>query len=141
MNGSLWLQLGSLASIAMLVGLSYALGFRGRRALPDDAELVALSERYGGGQDFVVDANRASAITMLNDGRLLVCKAVGSATVSRVFSTDEIVSAADYRPKRAQARGVSLQFKDAGFPSLKLEMAGEIWPLWLERMEQEVRTK
>ncbi len=140
MNASLWLPLGSLASIAMLVWLSYALGFRGMQALPADAELIALSDPYGGAREFVIDAKRASAIALLNDGRLLVCKIVGTAIVTRVYANDEIASVADYRPKHEQARGVSLQFKDTGFPSLKLEIPAEHFPHWLERLHSNPRT-
>ena len=136
MTGSIWLPLGSLASIAMLVWFSYALGFRGRRTLSGDDELMALSQAYGGAREFVMDVDRASAIAMLQDGRVFLCKIVGNAIVTRVYSKDEIASVADYRAKRDHVRGIALKFKDAGFPSLKLEVPGEVLPQWFEDLKR-----
>ena len=132
MNASLWLPLGSLASIAMLVALSYALGFKGRRTLSDESEVVALSQPYGGAREFVMDANGASAIAMLHDGRLLLCKVFGNTIVTRVFSGDEIVLVKDFGPDRGDVRRVSFQSKDLGFPTLALEMPHDVLPQWLE---------
>ena len=136
MTGSIWLPLGSLASIAVLVWFSYALGFRGKRTLSDDDELMALSQAYGGAREFVTDVDRASAIAMLHDGRVFLCKVVGNAIVTRVYSKDEIALVADYRPKRDHVRGISFQFKDPGFPSLKLEVPGEVLPQWFEDLKR-----
>lgn len=136
MTGSIWIPLGALASIAALVWFSYALGFRGRRTLSGDDELMALTRAYGGARDFVVDANRASAIAMLHDGRVFLCKVVGNAIVTRVYSKDEIASVADYRSTRDHVRGIAFQFKDLGFPSLKLEVSGEVLPQWFEDLKR-----
>lgn len=136
MTGSIWLPLGSLASIAVLVWFSYAMGFRGRRTLSGDDELMALTQAYGGTREFVMDADRASAIAMLHDGRVFLCKVVGNAIVTRVYSKGEIASVADYRPKRDHVRGISFQFKDPGFPSLKLEVPGEVLPQWFEDLKR-----
>ena len=136
MTASLWIPLGSLASIAMLVGLSYALGFRGRRMLSDESEVVALSKPYGGAQEIMMDANGTSAIATLHDGRLLLCKVFGSGIVTRVFSKDEIVSVENFSPKREHARSVSLHFKDLGFPTLALETSSNILPQWLEDLKR-----
>ena len=136
MTGSIWIPLGSLASIAMLVVLSYALGFRGKRMISDESEVVALSQPYGGARELVMDTNGASAVAMLHDGRLLLCKVFGNGIVTRVFSKDEFVSVKDAGPAQGQARRLSFTLQDLGFPTLALEAPSDILPQWLEDLKR-----
>jgi hypothetical protein len=127
----------SLASIGFLVWLAYFLGFRGGRRISGEAELLALSDPYGGMQQFLLDTNGASAIALLNDGQLLAAKSVGGRIATRVFPKSALAALKLRQSNPAQHLGIEMQFNDLGFASMRLATVEHHLPAWLAQLQSE----
>lgn len=127
----------ALGAIGLLVWLAYYLGFRGDRRISGEAELLALGAKYGGTQQFLLDANGSSAIALLNDGHLLAAKIVGDRVATRIFPKAALTSIKLSKPKPDRNLGIELRFNDVGFSSVRVATAQNTLPVWLDRLQSE----
>ena len=116
--------LASAAAVAFMVLIAFALGFRDRARLADEAHLRALiAEAEPGANitDAVLDQDGRSGIARLADGRWAVVASMGDRLAVRTFANARI----------AQRGGVvRARFADAGFPGLTLRLEAPA-PEWL----------
>lgn len=121
---TLQFQVVAAAGVALLVGLSWALGFRGRARIDSltpyaDEKRVQLTET-------AIDAEGRAGIGLLADGSVLLARVMGTDVAVRLVSASAI--------KRVAIRedDVAIGFDDIGFPELKLKIAQP--PLWIGRL-------
>jgi hypothetical protein len=106
----------SLAGIALLVGLAWALGFRGRDRV-DEARLRALAAEAAPGLAIVrvrIDARGRAGLAWLADGRVLTAAAMGDRIATRLWRESDV---------RLQETGdaVKVTLPDLGYPFLTLK--------------------
>nr|WP_310524418.1 hypothetical protein [Polymorphobacter sp.] len=135
MTAKILISFASLASIGFLVWLAYLLGFRGGTRISGEAELQALSQPYGGAQQFLLDANGAGAIALLHDGQLLAAKIVGDRVATRIFPSSALASIKLFKPKSDQNLGIELRFDDTGFSSIRVATMENQLPAWLDQLQ------
>lgn len=120
----LYIALGSAVAIAIMVAIAFALGFRARASITDEAHLRALileAEPGASLAHMVRDRDGHGGLAKLADGRWAAVASLGDRLAVRIFSTAQI--------RRSDQR-VRAQFGDAGFPGLDLRLHGPA-PDWL----------
>ncbi|MFZ4069377.1 MAG: hypothetical protein ACOYJ6_04650 [Caulobacterales bacterium] len=108
----------SLAGIALLVGLAWALGFRGRARL-DEAQLRALAAEAAPGVAIVgfrMDVDSRAGLAWLADGRVLTAATMGDRIATRLWREGDV-------QLKEIANGVKVTLPDLGFPALILKAA------------------
>jgi hypothetical protein len=118
---------GSAAVVLLLIGMAFALGFRGATKL-DDARLDALAAAEGAQvEQAVVALDRRSALARLAGGKLLIAKVMGEDVSTRIVPT----GAARVRFRSGR---LTVTFGDLGYPSLNMRLDEQ--PAWLAAMHQ-----
>jgi Mg2+/citrate symporter len=108
----------SLAGIALLVGLAWALGFRNRDRI-DEARLRALAQDAAPGAEIVrvrIDADGRAGLAWLADSRVLTAAVMGDRIAVRLWREDDVRF-------DETARGLQVEFPDLGYPGLVLKAA------------------
>jgi hypothetical protein len=118
---------GSAAVVLLLIGMAFALGFRGAAKL-DEARLAAIAAAEGARvENAVVGTDGRSGLARLTGGKLLIAKVMGEDVSTRVVPT----SAAEMRFRNGR---LTVTFGDLGYPSLSMRLDQE--PAWLAAMHQ-----
>lgn len=132
---------GSFAALALIVGLAAALGFRAKRQIAGEVDFSQLGAPYGGTRQIAIDAAGTGALALLGDGRLLVVRAVGSQLATRVVPLSAI-AALQVRPvPKRSGIAVTVRLKDFGFPAVRLRIAGNTLPDWINELQHGARAR
>lgn len=116
---------GSAAVVLLLIGMAFALGFRGAIKL-DEARLAALAAAEGAHvENAVVAADGRAALARLSGGKLLIAKVMGEDVSTRVVPT----GAAQVRFRNGR---LTVTFGDLGYPSLNMRLDQP--PGWLAEL-------
>jgi len=122
---SAWIApLASAAAVAFMALLAYALGFRTRARITDEAHLRALIADAEPGAEIasaVRDQDGRAGIARLTDGRWAAVASMGDRLAVRMFANARIARRGDV---------VKARFADAGFPGLTLRLDAPA-PEWL----------
>ena len=117
-------QLIAAGGVALLVGLSWALGFRGRARIDNLAPYAtAHGVRVA---EAAIDEDGRAGVALTDDGRLLLAQAMGLDVAVRVWDLHNIDHV------RVTAHDVRIDFADFGFPAVRLRLSPA--PLWLGRL-------
>ncbi|MFM9829226.1 MAG: hypothetical protein ACKVOB_10870 [Sphingomonas sp.] len=130
---------GSLAAVAVMVGLAAALGFWASPQIAGEADVRRLGEPYGGARHVAIDSSGNCALALLGDGRLLIARAMGNRIATRVLPLSAVAALRVDRPPQHAGIAVSLRVRDFSFPALQLHLAGNTVPDWLNGLKDGVR--
>ncbi len=120
---NLIVTLASAAAVVFMVFVAWALGFRTRARLADDAALRALvleAEPHARLVDLARDRDGYGGVARLADGRWIAAAPLGDRFAVRTLAAPRILAAKG---------GVRLRFADVGFPALRLRF--DETPAWL----------
>lgn len=118
---------GSAGVVLFMIGVAFALGFRGAAKL-DEARLAALAAAEGAQvENAALSADGRAGLARLSGGKLLIAKVMGEDVSAR------IVPAAAAKVRYRNGR-LSVAFGDLGYPSLEMRLDQE--PAWLAAMHQ-----
>jgi hypothetical protein len=118
---------GSAAVVLLLIGMAFALGFRGAMKL-DESRLAALAAAEGARvENAIVGADGRTGVAQLSGGKLLIAKVMGEDVSTRV------VPAGGAQVRFRNGR-LTVTFGDLGYPSLHMRLDQE--PAWLAAMHQ-----
>jgi hypothetical protein len=127
-------MLGSAGAVVGMIALAWLLGFRESARIKDKdhlARLLASEDPQARFAHVFIDARGRGALARLTDGRNFAAKPMGARIAARIFPGSSV------RVRVEQTR-VKVRFADAGFPSLRLETAGEA-PDWLVALDDRKR--
>jgi hypothetical protein len=119
---TLQFQAFAAAGVALLVGLSFALGFRARARIEDLQYLAPTTPLV----ETVLDADGRAGVGLTADGRLLLAKVMGADIAVRTTPLSAVSRIA------IKGEDVVLHLADLGFPKVRLRASPP--PLWLGRL-------
>ncbi len=121
---TLQFQAIAAAGIALLVGLSWLLGFRGRARIDS---LEAIAAQHGVHlKEVALDEKGRAGVGLTQDGKVLVAKTMGLDVAVRLLVREDVAAV------RVWNNRVQLRFVDLGYPAVDLAMTRP--PLWLGRI-------
>ncbi len=113
---------GSAGVVLLMIGIAFALGFRGAAKL-DDARLADLAASEGAEiEQALIGADGRAALARLKGDRLMIARVMGADVSVRILPA----SAAKLRLRQGR---LSVTFGDLGYPSLDMQV--EDSPAWL----------
>lgn len=130
--------LAALAATGLLVLLVYALGLRGQDRLITDDALLPLCADGGGAREWLIGCDGLAALVLLGTGDYLAARVLGDRITTRRFAAPAISTITLGPPGPANGCRIDIRFKEMAFPRLRLWLADDILPTWVDDLRARV---